>query len=66
MTHRYDCCVYLGDKLAAYGFGNNHPFGPQRHHVFEQAFYQQSLHEKVAVLQPQSAEQNILETQLKY
>ncbi len=61
MTHRYDCCVYLGDKLAAYGFGNNHPFGPQRHHVFEQAFYQQSLHEKVAVLQPQSAEQNILE-----
>lgn len=35
------CCVYLGEQLAAYGFGENHPFGPQRHHVFERAFYDQ-------------------------
>lgn len=61
MSQQYDCCVYLGDELAAYGFGNDHPFGPQRHHVFKQAFYQQALQEKVAVLQPQSADQNILE-----
>jgi acetoin utilization protein AcuC len=46
------CCVYLGDKLAAYNFGDNHPFGPQRHHVFEQAFYQQALNQKVDILAP--------------
>ena len=46
------CCVYLGDKLAAYGFGNDHPFGPQRHHVFEQAFYQQQLDQRVDALSP--------------
>lgn len=61
MSQQYDCCVYLGDELAAYGFGNDHPFGPQRHHVFKQAFYQQSLQEKVAVRQPQSVDQSILE-----
>jgi acetoin utilization protein AcuC len=46
------CCVYLGDKLAAYGFGEEHPFGPQRHHVFEQAFYRQALDEHVDILSP--------------
>ncbi|HIN67675.1 MAG TPA: acetoin utilization protein AcuC, partial [Methylococcales bacterium] len=61
MSQQYDCCVYLGEELAAYGFGNDHPFGPLRHHVFEQAFYQQSLQEKVAVRQPQSVDQSILE-----
>ena len=61
MSQQYDCCVYLGDELAAYGFGNDHPFGPLRHHVFKQAFYQQSLQEKVAVRQPQSVDQSILE-----
>lgn len=46
----HSCCVYLSDKIAAYGFGNDHPFGPQRHHVFEQAFYQQSLNNNVDIL----------------
>jgi acetoin utilization protein AcuC len=32
-----------------------------RHHVFEQAFYKQSLQEKVDVLPPQSTDQSILE-----
>ncbi len=61
MSQQYDCCVYLGDELAAYGFGNDHPFGPQRHHVFKQAFYQQALQKKVAVLEPKSVDQKILE-----
>ena len=55
------CCVYLGDKLAAYGFGENHPFGPQRHHVFEQAFYHQQLDQKVDILAPVKTDQQTLE-----
>lgn len=55
------CCVYLGDKLAAYGFGNEHPFGPQRHHVFEQSFYQQQLDKKVDILPPVSTDRKTLE-----
>ncbi len=55
------CCVYLGDKLAAYGFGDEHPFGPQRHHVFEQAFYHQQLDQVVDILSPVKTNQQILE-----
>jgi len=55
------CCVYLGDKLAAYGFGDDHPFGPQRHQVFEQAFYQQQLDQKVDILLPVKTDQLTLE-----
>jgi acetoin utilization protein AcuC len=58
-THR--CCVYLGDKLAAYGFGNDHPFGPQRHHVFKQAFYRQQLDQKVDIRSPVKTDQPTLE-----
>jgi len=25
-----DTCVYIGDELARYGFGQGHPFGPDR------------------------------------
>lgn len=55
------CCVYLGDKLAAYGFGNDHPFGPQRHHVFEQEFYRQKLDQRVDILAPVKTDRKTLE-----
>ena len=55
------CCVYFGDKLAAYGFGDEHPFGPQRHHVFQTAFYQQQLEQKVDILNPATTDQQTLE-----
>lgn len=55
------CCVYLSDKLAAYGFGDDHPFGPQRHAVFEQAFYRQGLDNKVDILPPVKTDQQTLE-----
>lgn len=61
MNQRHNCGVYLGDALARYGFGNDHPFGPKRHQAFEQAFYQQALHEKVDLLPPKMAEQSIVE-----
>ncbi|HHJ36762.1 MAG TPA: acetoin utilization protein AcuC, partial [Gammaproteobacteria bacterium] len=55
------CCVYLSDKLAAYGFGNEHPFGPQRHHVFAQAFHDQALDQKVDILEAVRTDQRSLE-----
>ena len=61
MSQQHHCCVYLGAELASYGFGNDHPFGPMRHHVFEQEFYNQSLQEKVDILPPQTIDQSILE-----
>jgi len=48
----HSCCVYLGDKLAAYGFGNDHPFGPQRHAVFEKALRSQALDTRVDIMPP--------------
>ena len=57
----HSCCAYLGDKLAAYGFGDDHPFGPQRHHVFEQAFYHQQLEQKVDILSPVKTDRQTLE-----
>jgi len=60
MTSNFSC-VYLGDKLAAYGFGENHPFGPQRHHVFEQALYRQALDQHVDILSPVKTDNKTLE-----
>ncbi len=61
MSLQHRCCVYLGEELARYGFGNDHPFGPKRHHVFEQEFYKQTLHKKVDILPPKSTNQSVLE-----
>ena len=58
---QHTSCVYLGDDLARYSFADNHPFGPLRHQVFEQEFYQQSLQEKVDILPPKTVTQSILE-----
>ncbi len=44
------CCVYLDDALAAYGFGDNHPFGPQRHAAFARQFFQLKLDRQVDIL----------------
>ena len=55
------CCVYLGDELAAYGFGDDHPFGPQRHHVFEQAFYHQKQDQITDILSPVKTDRQTLE-----
>lgn len=61
MKNQHECCVYLGDGLASYGFGNNHPFGPMRHHVFEQAFFKQGLDQKSTILTPVIIDQNTIE-----
>ncbi len=55
------CCVYLGDQLARYAFGDNHPFGSLRHSVFSKALYVKNLDRYVDILEPVEATQEILE-----
>ncbi len=43
--------VYLGEALARYGFGEGHPFGPDRLTAFQREFEQQGL-DKRCVVQP--------------
>jgi len=44
--------VYLGQELAAYNFGEAHPFGPARHDSFSDKFYALGLEDKIDVLTP--------------
>jgi acetoin utilization protein AcuC len=48
--------VYGGEQLAHYGFGDGHPFGPDRHDVFWKAVEESGLKEKVRVLPPVQAQ----------
>ena len=61
MTNKHKCCVYLGDELARYNFGEQHPFGPKRHHAFKQSFENLGLDKQVDVLNPASTTQQIIE-----
>ncbi len=54
-------CVYLGSELASYGFGDNHPFSPERYHVFQRALESQGLLEAITVRQPILASRDRLE-----
>lgn len=45
-------CIYLGEQLARYSFGNEHPFGPKRHDAFANELKRQHLHEQVAICEP--------------
>lgn len=58
---KHTCCVYLGSALASYGFGEGHPFGPDRHDVFVQEFYRRGLDQKVDIGKPVSTTQEKLE-----
>lgn len=45
----------LGERLARYGFGDGHPFGPDRHGAFLREFQQRGLDAQVRVLEPRDA-----------
>lgn len=47
-----DINVYMGEALAAYHFGEHHPFGPNRHAAFQQAFENAGLQYKTVVCDP--------------
>ncbi len=61
MRAKHACCVYLGDELARYTFGKDHPFGPLRHSAFSKALYKKALDQQVDILNPIMCKQETLE-----
>ncbi|SVC12566.1 uncharacterized protein METZ01_LOCUS265420, partial [marine metagenome] len=49
------CMVYRGEALARYGFGDDHPFGPDRHEVFHAELVAAKLGEAIVYAEPRSA-----------
>ncbi len=45
--------VWLGEALAAYGFGEGHPFGPDRMEAFRKRLYAMGLHRQVRLRVPE-------------
>ena len=53
--------VYYGEALAAYGFGEGHPFGPDRLDAFWNTACQAGLDGKVLLADPVSSSREELE-----
>jgi Deacetylases, including yeast histone deacetylase and acetoin utilization protein len=53
--------VYVGEALARYGFGNRHPFGPERISVFWDEVVRRGLDRKVTIRQPVIAPGEVIE-----
>mgnify|MGYP001823347894 CR=1 FL=1 len=47
--------VYKGEEIASYGFGDPHPFGFDRHDVFQQELIEAGLDTKVQYCRPRRA-----------
>jgi acetoin utilization protein AcuC len=47
--------VVVGERLARYGFGDGHPFGPDRHGAFLREFEARGLHKRALLLDPRDA-----------
>lgn len=47
--------VYRGSALAGYGFGRDHPFGPDRHDVFQEELLGAALGEAIRYAEPRRA-----------
>ena len=61
MSKTHQCGVYLGDALAQYNFGEQHPFGPNRHQAFKQAFEKSGLNNQVDILNPATTTRHVIE-----
>ena len=48
-------CVYIGDELARYGFGQGHPFGPDRLDAFWKQAQASGLDARITRCVPVSA-----------
>jgi acetoin utilization protein AcuC len=47
--------VIVSEQLGRYGFGDGHPFGPDRHGAFVREFESRGLHRRTRILEPRSA-----------
>ena len=48
-------CVVAGERLARYGFGDGHPFGPDRHDAFLREFEARGLDRRAVVRETRAA-----------
>lgn len=53
--------LFLGPELAHYGFGEGHPFGPDRMDAFWQETLRQGLNEKVSIAEPVMAKREVIQ-----
>ncbi len=53
--------VFKGDNIAAYGFGEGHPFGPDRHDVFHAELERRGLNSQLNLVTAGSASRSELE-----
>jgi len=54
-------CVWLGEALAAYGFGEGHPFSTRRHQAFADGLKARGLMPKVCIREPVEATASAIE-----
>jgi acetoin utilization protein AcuC len=54
-------CVYVGEELARYGFGEGHPFGPDRLGAFWTQVQSSGLDQRVIQCAPVSVGQDVIE-----
>ena len=52
--------VYLGETLACYGFGEGHPFGPDRMDAFWEEAVRRGLDRRVAIADPAQAAEELI------
>ena len=52
--------VYFGDELGRYGFGDGHPFGPDRIHAFWRETLKQGLDKRVDIRAPVACDEQSL------
>jgi acetoin utilization protein AcuC len=55
-------CLVIGDKIARYGFGDGHPFGPDRHDAFLRELKAGDIESRLSVLEPRAASREELES----
>src|SRR5437763_690686 len=55
MTDMSSVAVVVSERLARYGFGDGHPFGPDRLAAFVREFDARGLDKRVRVLEPRTA-----------
>lgn len=61
MADKPEICVYLGEALSSYNFGDDHPYGPKRHDAFSSALARQSWSDRVGRHAPMQASQAEIE-----
>jgi acetoin utilization protein AcuC len=60
-ARQQDVCVYIGDQLAAYGFGRGHPFGPDRLDAFWREARETGLDRQVRQCSPVASTREAIE-----